>query len=73
MFRTSRRENRSTHFPLNKTFPRENRAVYEVMRENTVQPDGPQMTIWSTRIASSKTKATDLQPEYIIRTAFPRQ
>jgi hypothetical protein len=33
-----------THFMLNKLFS-ENRAVYEIMWENMVQPDIPQMTI----------------------------
>jgi len=37
----------------------ENRAVYEIMWKNTVQPDRPKMTIWRMRIACWITKATD--------------
>ena len=36
---------------MNEIFPPENRAIYEVMWENMVQPDRPQMTVWRMRIA----------------------
>ena len=36
----------------------ENRAVYEAMWKNTVQPVTPQMTIWRMRIARWIPKAT---------------
>jgi hypothetical protein len=36
----------------------ENRAVYEVMWKNTVQPDRPQVTIWRMRIICWITNAT---------------
>ena len=36
----------------------ENRAVYEIMWKNTVDPGRPQMTIWRKRIACRITKAT---------------
>jgi len=39
-------------------FPFENRALYEIMWKNTVQPDRPQMTIWRMRIARWVLKAT---------------
>jgi hypothetical protein len=39
------RENQETHFMFNKFFFPENRAVYEIMWQNIVQPDRPQMTI----------------------------
>ena len=32
-----------THFMLNSFF-KKNRAVYEIMSKNMVEPDGPQMT-----------------------------
>jgi hypothetical protein len=34
-----------THFMSNNFFPPKNRAVYEIMWKNMVQPDRPQMTI----------------------------
>ena len=37
------RENRNTHFTLNKFFSK-NRAVYDIIRKNMVEPDRPQMT-----------------------------
>jgi hypothetical protein len=33
-----------THFMLNNFFFFENRAVYETMSKNMVEPEGPQMT-----------------------------
>jgi hypothetical protein len=47
-----------THILGSTTFL-ENRAVYEIMWKNIVQPDRPQMTIWRMRIACRITKATD--------------
>ena len=38
------RENQNTRFMFN-IFSPENRAVYEIMWKNVVQPDRPQMTI----------------------------
>jgi hypothetical protein len=40
----ARRENQNTNFMFNKIFS-ENRAVYEIMCKNMVEPDRPQMTI----------------------------
>jgi hypothetical protein len=37
------RETQNTHFMFN-NFPPENRAVYEIMSKNMVEPEGPQMT-----------------------------
>jgi len=51
----------------------ENRAVYEIMWKNFVQPGRPQMTIWRTRIACWITKATNTNSEYLILTAVPLQ
>ena len=38
------RENRNTHFMFNSTFSK-NRAVYEIMSTNMVEPERPQMTL----------------------------
>jgi len=43
----------------------ENRAVYEIMRKNIVQPDRPQMTIWGMRIARWIPEATNTHSEYV--------
>jgi len=51
-------------------FPHENRAAYEIMWKNIVQPDRPQMTIWSMRIACWIPKATNTHSEYVILIAF---
>jgi len=37
----------------------ENRAVYEIMWKNNVQPDRPQMTKWRVRIECWTPKATN--------------
>jgi len=37
----------------------ENRSVYEIMWENIVEPDIPQVTVWHLRIACWIPKATD--------------
>ena len=53
--------------------PLPNRAVYEIMWKNIVQPDRPQITIWRMRILCLITKATNAQSEYVTVLAFPRQ
>jgi hypothetical protein len=57
----------------NNFFSPENRAVYEIMWENMVEPDRPQRTIWRMRFACWITKATNTHPECVILIAFPRQ
>ena len=47
----------------------ENRAVYGIMWENTVEPERPQVTIWRMRIACWILKATDTHSEYYFSTA----
>jgi len=47
----------------------ENRAVYEIRLKNMVQPDRPQPM----RFACWILKATNIQSEYVILIAFPRQ
>jgi len=41
----SYRENQNTRFTFNNLFFSENHAVYEIMWENLVEADRPQMTI----------------------------
>jgi hypothetical protein len=45
MFQTKVVEKIKTHILCSVTFFPKNRAVYEIMWKNTVQPDRPQMTI----------------------------
>jgi hypothetical protein len=51
----------------------ENRAVYEIMWNNIVQPGRPQITIRRMRIVCWLTKATNIHSEYVIIIGFPRQ
>jgi len=51
--------------------PRDNRAVYEIMRTSTDDPDKPQMTIWRMRIACWKSKTTNTHSKYAVFTALP--
>ena len=48
----------------------ENRAVYEIMSKNIVEPGRPQMTIWRKRIACWIHNATNTHSEYVIVIAF---
>jgi len=51
----------------------ENRAFYEIMWRNILEPDRPKMTIWRMRIAYWITKATDIYSEFVVVIAFPLQ
>jgi len=54
-------------------FP-ENRAVYEIMWKNALEPDRPQVTImWRVRVACLLIKATNTRSGYVILISFPRQ
>ena len=61
-----RTENQHTHFVFNNFFFFDNRAVYEIMWKNVVEPEGPQMTTRRMRIACWVPKATNTQSEYVI-------
>ena len=50
--------------------PPQNRAIYEIMWKNILQPDRPQMPIRRMRIARWITTATDPHSEYVILIAF---
>ena len=51
----------------------QNRALYEIMWKNTVEPDMPQMKIWRMRIACRIPKARKTHLEYVILIAAPQQ
>ena len=51
----------------------ENRAVYEIMWKNIVEPGRPQMTIWRMRIACWIPKAKNTHSDYVILIACPLQ
>jgi hypothetical protein len=70
MFQTNV-EKIKTHILCSITFFPENRAVYEMMWKNNVEPGRPQMTIWRMCIACRLPKATITQSEYVIFIAFP--
>ena len=70
-FRQKNRENQNTHFVFRNFFS-ENRAVYERMWKNIVEPGRPQMT-WRMRIACLIPKSTSTHSQYVILIAFPQQ
>ena len=51
MFQATAVEDIKTRFYLQRFFFSENRTVYEKMWKNILEPAGPQITIWRTRIA----------------------
>jgi len=58
------RENQNIQFMF--IFFPENRSVYEIIWENIVEQDRPQMTIWRMRIAFWITKATNTVSESLL-------
>jgi hypothetical protein len=64
------RENQNTHFSLNNIFF-ENRALYEKMWKNTVEPDRPQMTIWDKGLQTGYLRLQKRDYDYVMRIAFP--
>jgi hypothetical protein len=50
-----------------------NPAVYEIMWENTVQPDRPRMTILRIPIACWIPKSTNTLSDYVLLFDFPQQ
>jgi hypothetical protein len=51
------RENENAYFTFNIYIFFENRAVYEIMSNDVVEPEGPQMPIWHMRVACWVSKA----------------
>ena len=71
MVQTEVVEKAKTHFLYSVTFSFfENNAVYEIMCQNNVQSDTPQMTISRLRIGYWTAKARDTHSEYVIVSAF---
>ena len=56
---------------ISNIFFSENRAVYEIIWKNIIQPDRPQITIYRTRFACWIPKAINTLSEYVIITDFP--
>jgi hypothetical protein len=66
--------NQNTHFVCsNIFFPQKNRAVYEIMWKDMVNPDRPLMTIWRMRTACWIPKATNTHSDYVIVIAFAQK
>ena len=73
MFQTKVTEKIKPHTLHSVTFF-ENRAVYDIMRKNIVEPDRSQMTIWRMRITCWVTKATTNTPsEYVKYITSPQK
>jgi hypothetical protein len=72
MFQTKVLEKVETHFMF-KTFIFENRALYDIMWKNIVDPGRPHITIWRMRIACWIPKVKNTLSEYAILIAFPLQ
>jgi hypothetical protein len=49
------------HFLSSETFFPENRAVYEIMPKNMLQPERPQMSIWRMSVTRWKRKVTGMR------------
>jgi beta-galactosidase GanA len=73
MFRTKFVENIKTHMLCSITFFPENRAFYEVMWKNMLEPVCPQIKIQRMRFVCRITKTTDTNSEYVTLIAFPRR
>ena len=58
---------------FNNLFFPEKRAVYEITWTKTVQPGGPQITMWSTHIVCWITYATNTHSEYVILIILAQQ
>jgi len=70
MFEKKVVEKMKTHILYSITFFFENRAVYEIMRKNSAEPDRPQI-IWRMFITNWIPKAKNTYPRYVILIAFP--
>jgi hypothetical protein len=66
------RENQNTHFVFS-NFSSENRAVYETIWKNIVEPGRPQTTLRRMRTACWINKAIQTHSEYVILIALPPQ
>jgi len=66
-------ENKNTHFLCTITFFPKNCAVCEIMWENMVEPDRPQMVIRCMCCACWISKGTDTHSEYEVLVAVQQQ
>jgi len=73
MFQTKVVEEIKTHILCSITFFFENRAVYEIMWKNMVEPGRPQMAKWGMRITCWIPKATNIHSNYELMIALPLQ
>jgi len=64
------RQNRNTRFVFN-NFKKKNRAAFEIMWENIVQPGRQQEPIWRVRTACWIPKTTNAHSECVIPIVFP--
>jgi hypothetical protein len=64
-FRTKFVEKIKTHIFCSIYFFFENRAMYEIMWKDVVQPERPQTAVWRMRIACSIPKATNTYSEHV--------
>ena len=62
--------NQNTYLYAISIFFFENRAVYEIMWKNVLQPDRPQVTLWCVSIGSWIPKATNTYSKFVILTVF---
>ena len=70
LFQAKAEDKLEIHIIFSINFSLGNRAVCEIMWNNTVQPNRPQVTIWRMLIACWITKATNTLLEYVILIAF---
>jgi len=71
MFQTNVIEKIKTHILYSITGFQKNRAVYEIMRKNYVQPGRPQIPVWLMRIACRIHKFTNTHSEYVVLITLP--
>jgi len=63
----------NTRFVFNKFFFPIKSCIYEILWNNIVQPNRPQLTIWRMRIACWIPECTNTHSHYVILSAFPLQ
>ena len=62
-----------TNILRSKLFFPENRAVYEIVWKNMLQPDRPPMTLGPMRFSCCLRKGTNTHSEYVILIAHPQK
>jgi len=64
---------KKTHFMFNNFSPPQNRAVYEIVWKNILEPGSSQITMWRMCIVIWTPKAKNALSEYVLLIAFPLQ